>query len=123
MGFIKDFFTKPRPRPEGNYRITITDVLVKVEHPKYKTETVFWDKLNTISLVNTDHGPWAPDIWLKLKGETDSCMIPHGSEGFERVYEVVSKNEDFNFNNFIKSMSVTSNMEFLLWKRKPVNES
>jgi len=53
-----------------------------------------------------------------LLGENSGCLIPHGAKGFETVYEIISKYNNFNFDNFISSMSCTDNEEFLLWKKE-----
>ena len=119
MGLFDKIFGKSKPKqPFDNYIVTITDELVKVEHPKRKTEQIFWKDINEIKLINTDAGPVAPDIWLILIGENIGCSIPHGSEGYDRVYEIVSKYENFDFGNVIKSMSCAENEQFHLWTRK-----
>jgi len=109
---------KSNMQPEDYYEVTITDDAITVEHPKRKTETAYWDDLNAIKLINTDEGPWLPDIWLALIGTKSGCTIPHGSKGFEDAYNIISKYEGFNLELFIESMSCTNNAEFLLWEKK-----
>lgn len=103
---------------EDSFKITITEEYVKVEHPKRKTEEIYWNDINEIRLINTDDGPIMPDIWLALIGTNSGCLIPHGTEGFKRIYDIVSKYDDFNFENAIKSMSSASNEQFLVWSKK-----
>ena len=104
--------------PEDDYVITITDIFIKVEHPQRKTEQVLWDNIRTIKLINTDQGPWLPDVWLALMGREDGCLIPQGAKGFNEVYDIISKYENFDFANAIKSMTCAENAEFHLWSRK-----
>ncbi len=119
MSFFTNFFSKPKfKQPEDYYETTITEEFVKVEHPERETEQVLWKDIVEIKLINTDAGPAAPDIWLALLGENSGCLIPHGSLGCEKVYDIVSKYENFDFENVTKSMSCTDNEEFLLWKRQ-----
>lgn len=120
MGLFDKLFGKPKLQPEDYYVVTITDDQIKVEHPKRKTEILIWNDLHTILLINTNEGPWLPDVWLTLLGDNSGCMIPQGSNGFEAVYDIVSKYEGFNFDNVNLSMGCTDNKEFLLWTNKNV---
>ncbi|HSY77454.1 MAG TPA: hypothetical protein VK890_11385 [Bacteroidia bacterium] len=119
MGFLQKIFGKRKARnPEDDFIVTITDELVKIEHPERKTETVYWKDLKAVKLINTDVGPFLPDVWLMLIGNTSGCLIPQGAKGCEEVYNIVSKYENFNFENVIESMKCTGNQEFLLWVKK-----
>ena len=119
MSFFDRLFKKAKPKiPEDDFTVTITGKFIKVEHPQRKTEQVLWENIKQIKLINTDQGPWLPDIWLALLGDEDGCLIPQGAKGFDEVYDIVSKYEGFNFENFIKSMSCTDNAEFDLWTKK-----
>ena len=98
--------------------MTITDKFIRVEHPRRKTEQVLWENIQQIKLINTDQGPWSPDVWLALLGNEDGCLIPQGAKGYNEVYDIVSKYEGFNFDNVIKSMACACNNEFDLWTKK-----
>ncbi|AOP33159.1 hypothetical protein A0128_04395 [Leptospira tipperaryensis] len=103
--------------PEEEFTVIITDELVRVEHPKRKTEQILWKEIDEIRLINTDAGPVEPDIWLALIGKDSGCLIPSGCEGYDRVYDIVSTYKNFDFANVIQSMITTENAEFLLWKK------
>jgi len=118
MGFFEKLFGQKRKQPEDYYSVTITDLTVTVQHPKLGTETLCWDDLHAILLVNTDDGPQLPDVWLTLIGDNSKCVIPQGARGGEEVYDLVSKKDGFNFENVILSMSCADNREFLLWTGK-----
>ena len=119
MNFFNKLFGKKTPKnPEDDFIVTITDDYVRVEHPTRKTEEIFWKDINEIRYINTDGGPFTIDIWLALIGDNSGCLIPQGTKECEKVYDIVSKYEDFDFENVIKSMSSTNNEQFLLWKRK-----
>jgi hypothetical protein len=118
MGILDGIFIKSKPKnPEDDFKVTITDIFVRVEHPERKTEQVLWENIEQIKLINTDEGPWMPDVWLALLGKEDGCLIPQGAKGFEEVYDIVSKYDGFNFENAIKSMSCADNAEFQLWTK------
>lgn len=119
MGFFDKIFEKSKSKnPEDDFIITITDEFVKVEHPQRKTEQISWKDINEIRFINTSAGPFVPDIWLALIGENSGCLLPQCTKGCETVYDKVSKYENFNFENAIKSMSSTGDEQFLLWQRK-----
>lgn len=45
MGFLSNLFTKQKrvpKNPEDDFIVTITNELVKIEHPDRKTEQIFW---------------------------------------------------------------------------------
>lgn len=115
MNLFKKLFA-PKIQPEDYYKTIITDKSIRVEHPKRETEEILWQDIKEIKLINTDVGPAAPDIWLALLGDNSGCLIPHGSKGFDEVYEIISKYEHFDFENVTKSMTSTSNEPFSLWK-------
>ncbi|MBS1597312.1 MAG: hypothetical protein JST75_03745 [Bacteroidetes bacterium] len=118
MNMFQQFFKKRKRKcPEDDYIVTITDTFVRVEHPEMKSQVVLWQSLNEILLINTDEGPWFPDVWLCLIGNNSQCFIPQGAKGFETVYEIVSKYNGFQFENVGKSMACTNNAKFILWKK------
>ena len=45
------------------------------------------------------------------------CSIPQGANGYDEVFDLVSKYDNFNFENVGLSMSCTDNAEFELWKK------
>jgi hypothetical protein len=119
MKLFDKIFGKSNPKnPEDDYLVTITEELIKVEHPRRKTEQILWKDINEIRLINTDEGPFLPDVWLALIGDNSGCLIPDGAQGYDTIYDIVSKYENFNFENVIKSMACTNNDQFLLWTRK-----
>ncbi len=122
MGLFDKIFKKKEPAkpwfPEEDYTVTITETYIRVEHPEKKTGQIMWDNIEEIKFINTDEGPWLPDVWLALSGKEDGCLIPQGAKGYEDVYNIVSKYESFNFENVINSMTCTDNAEFPLWTKK-----
>ena len=109
---------KLRIEPEDYYIVTLNDSFIRVEHPKQKIEEIAWSDIEEIKLINTDQGPFLPDVWLALLGRETGCLIPQGAEGYDTVYDRVSKYDGFDFENVVKSMGCVDNVEFLLWKKK-----
>lgn len=102
----------------NEFNLTITPESVTISHPRRKTETIRWDEIYEIRMINTSAGPMEPDIWLALIGKQSGCVIPHGINGYDDVYHIVSKFPDFDFENVIKSMSSNKDEQFQLWTRK-----
>lgn len=122
MNFLKKIFRKtenkqPEDYPEDYFEVTITETFLMVSHSRIETKQIFWKEINEIKLINNNSGPFVPDIWMSLLGENSSCLIPHGSLGFDKVYNIVSKYKSFDFDNVTKSMRCVDNQEFLLWQR------
>lgn len=122
MGFWNKIFgskseNSNRKQPEDYYETEITDIYVKVTYPKRVNEQIDWIEIEEIKLINTDEGPFLPDVWLILTGNGKGCSIPQGSDGWNKVYDIVSQYDGFNFENVIKSASCTDNKTFELWKR------
>lgn len=113
-----NFSRKKTKNPEDDYIVVITDEQIVVTYPDGITEKVFWNDIQQIKLINTDWGPVSPDMWLTLIGISEKCMIPMGAKGFDEIYDVVSKWEGFDFEQFGESMRCTDNKEFVLWTKK-----
>jgi hypothetical protein len=92
MKIFDRLFNYQRLQPEDEYTVTITRETVSVYYPDWSsTESVNWKEIHTILLMNTVEVPWLPDVWLTLINNGGKCMIPHGGQGFEQVYDKVSK--------------------------------
>jgi hypothetical protein len=121
MGLLKQMLAiikRPAHQPEDDYIVKITTDGVGLSHDRFNiNDYVKWSDIQSIILVNTDEGPWMPDVWLKLICCDSKCMIPQGAKGYDEVYDIVSKYENFKFENVINSMTCTDNMEFPLWSR------
>ena len=122
MGFWQNLFGKKgnqtnKKKLEDYYEVELTEKSIIVTHPKRPTEQIDWNEIEEIKLINTDDGPFLPDIWLILLGNGRGCSIPQGSEGWNKVYNIVSKYEGFSFENVVKSAGCTDNEVFELWKK------
>ena len=76
------------------------------------------NEIEEIKIVNTDEGPFLPDVWLLLIGKEKECSIPQGSKGWDEVYDIISKYEGFNFENVIQSATCTENKTFEIWNKR-----
>ena len=112
-------FKKNEKQCNNIFILTVTEEFVQIEHSKRKTEKIRWDEINEIWMVNTDEGPAIPDIWMALVGIENGCLLPTSDcDGYEQVFDVVSKYKYFNFENYIASMSCAENKKFIVWKKE-----
>nr|WP_320117446.1 hypothetical protein [uncultured Marinifilum sp.] len=117
--FKKLFKSKIRKKqPEDYFDITITNDYLRVEHPEREREQIDWTDIIEIAIQTTDEGPFLPDVWLMLIGNDNGCSIPQGAPRFDDIYEIVSKYENFNFDEFIKAMGSADNARFVIWSKK-----
>lgn len=115
MSIFKKLFKKKQP--EDYFEITITNDNVQVDHPEREREQITWADIAEISVITTDEGPFVPDVWLILMGKDCSCSIPQGAPKFDEIYDIVSKYDGFDFEEFIKAMGSSDNAKFNVWKR------
>jgi hypothetical protein len=118
MKIFRIFKRKESRNPEDDFNVTVSDRSVRVQHPVAGTCEIRWSEIRQIKLINTDQGPWTPDIWLALIGNDLNCVIPHGAKGFDEVVERISKYGGFDNHAFGMSMCCAENAEFVLWTKE-----
>ena len=102
----------------NEYTVTTDKKGVTCEHPKRAKESIAWDDVDQVSFLTTNQGPFEEDVWLLLKHNNGGgCSVPMGAEGYDALYDIISKFEDFDFNAVIQAMSSTQNNEFVCWRR------
>jgi hypothetical protein len=106
--------------PEDLFTIIITDKYIQVEHPERKTEKIYWTDITEVWMITTDVGPFYIDLWLALLGVESGCVIPASQycNGYNQIYDIVSKYDRFNFQNVIAASCCANNERFLLWKKE-----
>ena len=118
MGIFDKLFNLISVKQQDYFKVILTDQWLSVKNPKHDVETVNWDDIHTIQMVNTREGPWSPNLWLMIIAKHGHCRIPHDASGFDAVYDVVSKYKGFDFENFNKSLTCNDNTAFLLWSNE-----
>ncbi len=106
--------------PEELYIVSITEEGIGCEHPEKGKEFLKWSEIEEVEVRTTDEGPFLPDVWYVFKDSHSSCTIPQGAKGFDSdtAFSIFGKFTDFNYENFISSMSSSENKIFLCWKKK-----
>ena len=107
--------------PEELFIVVMTEHGVACEHPRRKREFIEWDQINEISIVTTDEGPFAPDVWLLLIGDETGCSIPQGAVGYQELYDRISRFPGFDFKAVIAASACADNAQFMCWKRSDLS--
>lgn len=107
----------PQLMPESLFIVEVSDTGVSCSRPDQRVERVTWDDLQCVEVVNTDEGPFLPDVFWVLHGSDGGCVIPQGATGEKQLLERLQKLPDFDNEAVIKAMSVTTNKRSLCWRR------
>ena len=115
ISFFKNIFKKSDPIDK--FYVDINSTTVTITHPERDTEKVEWKDIQSIKIITTDEGPFLPDFWLALIGTNEGCLIPLGCQGYDKVYNIVSKYDNFDFKKVIEASTSTDNNEFFIYKK------
>jgi hypothetical protein len=97
--------------------VRLSDTEVVCERPDGKIERVGWPDLQTVEVITTGDGPFAPDVFWVLHGAGSGCAVPQGATGESTLLERLQALPGFDNNALIAAMSSTSERRFLCWQR------
>lgn len=102
---------------ESMFIVSIDDTGVSCTRPDGETEKLSWENLKRVEIITTNGGPWEPDVFWVLHGDTSGCLIPNGATGEQAMIERFQKLPKFDDRMVIKAMGSTSNNSFLVWEK------
>jgi hypothetical protein len=102
--------------PESLCIVELTASGVSCSRPDKTVESVRWDDLQCVEILNTDEGPFRPDVFWILHGSKGGCVIPQGATGERQFLERLQKLPGFDNKALIKAMSVTTNNRTICWR-------
>lgn len=85
-----------------------------------RTESIRRAELEKVTVLTTDAGPWAEDVFVLLEGRAGGCAVPQGSVGSQELIEQLLKLPGFDEKKLIEAMSSTSNARFVSWVKEHV---
>ena len=109
--------TPARRDPESRFVVRMTETEVVCERPDGKTERVAWSDLQSVEVITTDDGPFAPDVYWVLIGSSGGCAVPQGATGDRELLEKLQALPDFDNENFIRAMGSTDHARFPCWRK------
>ena len=107
----------PKPWLAGPYRLLITSDAVACEHPRRKRESIRWDDVIRVWFVTTPAGPYMPDHWMLLEGESGGCSFPMEALGIDGIWdELKQRFAGFDYGPVIQGG--TEYAKHLCWERQ-----
>jgi hypothetical protein len=91
---------------------------VKVEYPDHPAASIRWEEIMKISVITTDQGPFIDDVFLAFFDGARHCLVPSEADGYNEVFDRVSKFKGFDFEQYIQAMASAENHEFICWERE-----
>jgi len=86
-------------------------------HPKRSRESIRWQDVNRIWYVTTSDGPWRPDEWILLEGESQGCSFPTEAIGFDGIWdELEQRFAGFDYGPLIRGGA--DDVRHLCWERR-----
>lgn len=115
MGFFNRFRNKNADKKyqAEDYSVKTSDQQVSVSLPS-GSKSVKWEEIKKINYHNTTDGPFYPDVFLQLCSDSETIEIPIDAQGYEEVYNIVSKYEGFDFKGTIIAMTTAGDTEEII---------
>jgi hypothetical protein len=114
MGLFASLF---RRSAKGRNAVSFDDEGVVRTLPDGRTERVSWGELEKVSILTTDEGPMADDVYWMLEGKTGGCAVPSEAEGMKELMARLQQLPGFKNQAVIQAMGSTTNAEFVCWSR------
>jgi hypothetical protein len=112
---------RPEPKPASDFVVEVSDAGVTCSRPDGKIESIQWDDLQSVAILSTDEGPFAPDQFWLLSGATDGCVIPWGVTGDRLLLDRLQRLPGFRNEVIVGAANLTTNNLLLCWERTPGN--
>lgn len=80
-------------------------------------EVIRWEQVETVSVVTTGDGPFAPDVYVLIQGDGTGCLVPTNADGAKELLVRLQALPHFNHEAFVHAMGSTGNAETLCWQR------
>lgn len=133
MGLFKQFSDslhrlRERLRPylfraHSSAVLTINDTGVTQEHSDGRTDHIAWDDLREVTILTTDGGPFAEDLFIVLDGNNgQNVVIAQGADKEARLTDRLLRLPGFDHDAFTAAMCCTQNRKFPCWRRQPAEK-
>ena len=102
---------------EPSIRLVIDNTGVTCERAGGIVESVAWDDLQKVTIMTTDDGPLAEDVFFVLYGSDGGCVVPQGAPQSDALLERLQDLSGFDNEAVVRAMGCARNNEFLCWER------
>src|SRR5262245_41344273 len=103
--------------PESLFLVEVTEAGVTCTRPDRKVESVRWDDLQRVEILNTEDGPSRPDVFWVLHGTDTGCVIPQGATGEQALLHRLQDLPGFDNGVVIQAMTQTRAGRVQCWSR------
>jgi hypothetical protein len=81
-------------------------------------ETIAWNDIDEISIVTTDQGPWADDVfWFFISRDRSSgCVVSNQAAGFKDLLPRIQCLPGFDNHAVVSAMASAVSQRFIAWK-------
>ncbi len=103
---------------EADYRVELSEEDAGCVDPGGRRNAVSWAALESVRVVTTGAGPFAPDVFWVLEGGGAKCVVPLGASGEPALLERLQALPGFDNEAFIKAMGSAEDASFPVWRRE-----
>lgn len=103
---------------EADYRVELSDEDAGCVDPGGRRNAVAWKALESVRVVTTGGGPFAPDVFWVLEGGGAKCVVPLGASGEPELLARLQALPGFDNEAFIKAMGSSEDASFPVWHRE-----
>lgn len=115
LGRLRDWYRARTARPRCV--VECDEIGVVCRRPDGTSESIGWNSLEQVTILTNGLGPWADDVFFVLEGTGYGCVVPHGSEGDNRLVERLQRLPGFDNHALMAAMSSTDDATFVCWRR------
>lgn len=90
--------SKGKLYPESRWKIRIENNILYSEDWNGTKQEFDLTRISRIYVRATSEGPWFPDVWIGLVGDSDTLEYPQGATGEEDFLNFTNKLEGFSWN-------------------------
>lgn len=110
-------FLKKRFQPAREQVICDDEKVVRTR-TNGETESIRWDKLESVEIMTTDEGPFGTDLFWLLRSSEGGCAVPSDADGCEEMLARLQELPGFDNCGVVAAMGSTDNHCFQVWCRR-----
>ena len=109
----------PRRVPVSPVHVAQDEKTIVVRQPDGKLETILWSDIGGVSIVTTDAGPYAEDLYwvLEHRDGRRGPVVPMNAAGEHDLLKAMQRRlAGFDNMAVVEAMGSTRNATFLVWE-------
>lgn len=98
-------------------RFSLEDGVLIVARSSSRHQTIRLADLDEIGIETNDMGPFAEDVFWRLRAGPTTVLVPQQSPMFQELMNLFGEREGFDWQPFLESMGCTDCHYFPCWTR------